>query len=125
MSFVCPAGSFSNGAICVKCATGQLYANGGCYCPDGTFFDGVQCAAKSSDKCIGIPNSNWNGTHCVCFPGFTTNGDSCFCNGVVMGDYCERCASKPNSVWNNGICKCNTGYADVNGVCTLVTAVSI
>ncbi len=42
-----------------------------------------------------------------------------------MGDYCERCASKPNSVWNNGICKCNTGYADVNGVCTLVTAVSI
>lgn len=122
---ICPSGTFSNGETCVRCATGQLYANGGCYCPDGTFFDGTQCSVKTVDKCIGIPSSNWNGTHCVCFPGFSTSGDSCYCNGVIIGDYCERCASKPNSVFTNGICQCNNGYVDLNGVCTLKTVCDV
>lgn len=122
---VCPEGSFSNGQECVRCAPGQLYAVGGCYCPEGTFFDGTKCSPLTVDRCIGIPNSNWNGTHCVCFPGFSTTGNSCYCTGVIMGDYCERCASKPNSVFTNGICQCNNGYVDLNGTCTLKTQTEV
>lgn len=76
---ICPDNAFFNGVECIKCALGQLYANGGCFCPEGTFFDGVQCATRTVDRCIGISNSNWNGTHCVCFPGYTSANNQCFC----------------------------------------------
>ena len=71
---LCPSNTFYNGERCVMCAPGQQYANGGCFCPDGTFFDGMQCQNSTIDNCISIPNSNWNGTHCICFPGFSSNG---------------------------------------------------
>ena len=55
----------------------------------------------------------------------TSSNNQCFCEGLVIGDYCERCASKPNSFFREGICQCNNGFADVNGVCTLKTTVSV
>lgn len=34
----------------------------------------------------------------------------CICDGVIIGQRCDRCAHRPNSEWKFGICQCNTGY---------------
>ena len=41
----------------------------------------------------------------------------CVCEGVVMGNRCDKCAHRPNSEWRYGQCRCKAGYNLINTEC--------
>ena len=64
-----------------------------------------------------IPNSLWDGTQCVCHEGFTVVGMQCTCDGVIVGNRCDRCAHRPNSEWKYNQCRCKVGYTLYGSEC--------
>ena len=120
MKCMCSEGQIWNGQTCNSCPGGKIYMNGKCCCPIGQYWQNNGCTTPGGDQCGTIPNSNWDGTNCVCKPGFEVVGYQCVCNGLDLGDQCDRCYNKPHSFYYNGICKCKTGYYEFNGQCVIV-----
>ena len=95
---ICPEGTEWNGNTCLSCENGKSwYPFEGCQCPTGSFFSGLRCDKVTQSRCSLIPNSLWDGHQCVCHEGFEAVGMQCTCDGVVIGNRCDRCAHRPNS----------------------------
>lgn len=82
----------------MPCTGGKKWVRGrGCECPIGTFFSGSRCNSVDTTRCSNIPNAHWQNNMCVCKEGFDVVGMQCLCDGVIIGDVCDRCAHKPHS----------------------------
>lgn len=44
-------------------------------------------------------------------------GVQCICDGIVIGERCEKCGHKPHSEWKFGICQCLSGFYEDKGKC--------
>lgn len=112
IGFVCTVGTFNVSGSCMRpgpnqvfdgtkfvCANGYYLISNVCaVCPAGSVFNGVNCVASNCP-----PNSNIQGSTCVCNPGYLTFKTS-------TGIACQACP--PNSQPNPSLsgCMCNPSY---------------
>ena len=103
----CMLGSTVNNGECValQCTGGAVAGDTECVCPNGTQWDGAQCAAPqlqcnggavaSGDQCVCPEGTAWDGSQCAaaqaqptvtCTGGAVASGDQCVCPDATAWD---------------------------------------